>query len=376
MELKIAGGCGEHGRNCFHVVGRETDFLVDCGVMAGKENGYPRLRQQEIPRIQTVFLTHSHADHTGAVKWLEENGFQGEIVASRHTFEQLPFRVNHAVWLENICPPLETGHYRDMGILWGKGGHCLGSVWYRLEAEGRALLFSGDYTEHSAVYKTDLIREQTAAAAVLDCAYGRNGESYADCCQTLLAAVNAQLQERGTVVLPVPKYGRGLELLALFLKNGISTDCYGDEHFIRQLLDMPCSSTWFYQGRCEMAKAVRPYRRGREGIVFVSDPQLRSAEAAAIVSEILSAGGIALMTGTVEKGTNSAALIEERKMLMYRYPVHLNYKQYEKLIRKNRFGVVIPYHSAELAPENETLAAANAALAGAAYAPSHSALTP
>ena len=62
MRLHIAGGCGEHGRNCFHVMGETTEFLVDCGLMAGEPGGgFPRLDKRDIPKLKCVFLTHSHA---------------------------------------------------------------------------------------------------------------------------------------------------------------------------------------------------------------------------------------------------------------------------------------------------------------------------
>ena len=41
MELKIAGGVGEHGRNCFYVDAGEDTFLVDCGKMGGSDNPFP-----------------------------------------------------------------------------------------------------------------------------------------------------------------------------------------------------------------------------------------------------------------------------------------------------------------------------------------------
>ncbi len=34
MKLMIAGGVGEHGRNCFLVQGETIRFLTDCGKMA------------------------------------------------------------------------------------------------------------------------------------------------------------------------------------------------------------------------------------------------------------------------------------------------------------------------------------------------------
>ena len=49
MKLIIAGGVGEHGRNCFLVQGEAIRFLVDCGKMADTpEDPYPRLTQEQI----------------------------------------------------------------------------------------------------------------------------------------------------------------------------------------------------------------------------------------------------------------------------------------------------------------------------------------
>ena len=64
MELFIAGGCGEHGRNCFYVEQNSAAFLVDCGLLAGAEDDLPRLNAEQIQKLRAVFLTHSHADHT------------------------------------------------------------------------------------------------------------------------------------------------------------------------------------------------------------------------------------------------------------------------------------------------------------------------
>ena len=46
MELYIAGGVGEHGRNCFYKTNNKC-FLVDCGVMASDlEDPYPYLTKK------------------------------------------------------------------------------------------------------------------------------------------------------------------------------------------------------------------------------------------------------------------------------------------------------------------------------------------
>lgn len=55
--------------------------------------GYPHLSADEARQLKCVFLTHSHADHTGALPWLRQLGYTGPVVASGHTLEQLPFHL-------------------------------------------------------------------------------------------------------------------------------------------------------------------------------------------------------------------------------------------------------------------------------------------
>ncbi len=355
MKLYIAGGCGEHGRNCFHITGNNIDFLVDCGLMAAEQDRYPRLLSQKISRIQMVFLTHSHADHAGALPWLYENGFCGEVIASKHTLAQLPFKPKKAITLENICASGQEGVCHNLNIKWGKSGHCLGSVWYRFETEGKTIFFSGDYMENSPVYRVDWIRGQQADLAVLDCAYGKSTTTYEKACEELLTTEERLLQKHGTVVLPVPKYGRGLDLLFIFLGSGLKTRYYGDAHFLAQLWSMQFSSSWYHMDGKTLFEAVHPYSKGRNGIVFVSDPQLRGTSAFKTAVETIKGGGVGIMTGTVEKGTSSATLIEMGKMFFCPYPVHLNYRQYENLTQENQFAITIPYHSAEMRCEKSII---------------------
>lgn len=51
MELYIAGGVGEHGRNCFFLQNGGDAILVDCGLMAGSDDPLPRLTESQIRNI-------------------------------------------------------------------------------------------------------------------------------------------------------------------------------------------------------------------------------------------------------------------------------------------------------------------------------------
>lgn len=343
MELYIAGGVGEHGRNCFLVRGETVAFLVDCGKMADMpEDPFPRLTPRQIRQLDTVFLTHSHADHTGALPWLYENGFRGTVVATWQTLVQLPFVVPNGLRLEELCPG-GSGKYAGMEIAWGRSGHCLGSVWYRFETEGKTVFFSGDYTECTQVYACDPIRDQRADMAVLDCAYGMDETSYNAACERLVRQTKGLLSGERLLLFPVPKYGRGLELLNLFSNQLLNTAYYADALFLENLAEQRAGGFWYCRENAEAA--VQPYTGQTSGIVFVSDPQLRGAAAQKTAEQVLTLGGKAVMTGTVEKGSYSERLLERGDMVLLRYPVHLNAFQYRHLLEENNFSKAIPYHS-------------------------------
>ena len=56
------------------------------------------------------------------------------------------------------------------------------------------------------------------------------------------------------------------------------------------------------------------------------------------------------MTGTSEKGSYSAQLLQRGEMEFLRYPVHLDVCQYHALKKANHFIQAIPYHSPEQHP--------------------------
>ena len=351
MKLTIAGGVGEHGRNCFLVQGETIRFLVDCGKMAESPAApYPRLTREQIQTLNAVFLTHSHADHTGALPWLYENGFQGTVIAAEETLRQLPFAVKSCCALGGLCPG-GTGRFQSLSVQWGRSGHCAGSVWYRFAENGKSVFFSGDYTEDTQVYARDPIREQSAALAVLDCAYGLDETPYDEACARLVQKTEELLSAHRLLLFPVPKYGRGLELLKLFSDRLTGVSYFADTLFLQNLAEQAAGGFWYRP--VTIHAPIRPYNGQAQGILFVSDPQLRSPAAQSAAEQVLSRGAAAVMTGTLERDSYSESLFRRGKMTLLRYPVHLNHAQFEQLKGKNAFERTIPYHSADFSANRE-----------------------
>lgn len=328
------------------VSGSSACFLVDCGVMAEEQEGFPRLNQSRIKKLQCVFLTHSHADHAGALPWLMEQGFTGDVIATGETLLQLPFPVKNSIPLETLYSR-HKAEYRNISIAWGRSGHCVGSVWYHFTLDQHSIFFSGDYTEHTQVYAVDKIRGRAADLAVLDCACGNNVREYGACCETFLGAVQEGLRRHAPLFLPVPKYGRGLELLCLITERFPGIRCLGDEHFVEQFATHKQQPYWFKGGFCQ-DMALSLYEKNdvfEFDILFISDPQLKCQGARQLAEQILQQGGYGIMSGTTEKNTYSHALIQSGNMRLLPYPVHQHYGQYQSLCKENQFLKAIACHT-------------------------------
>ena len=73
-----------------------------------------------------------------------------------------------------------------------------------------------------------------ADLAVLDCAYGHDSTLWNDSVTAAAAAVENLLEKTPIVFLPVPKYGRGLDLLLQIRRRLPYVPLYGDAHFCKQ----------------------------------------------------------------------------------------------------------------------------------------------
>lgn len=353
MELTICGGCGDEGRNCFYVEGEQHAFFVDAGTSTDGRDRLPRFTKDQIGRAEFVFLTHSHKDHTGAAEFLEKNGFKGQFIMSNQTYRQLRHKPQYTMILDSTAPELELDE--DFSVRWGRTGHCAGAVWYSFTAEGKKLFFSGDYREGDPFYRSDPARNISADIAVLDGAYSRDDRGE-DMRKAVLEKAEALLA-KGPLLLPVPRYGRGLSL-AVRLRE-VRRD-------IPIFLDKTLREQWTALGKRKYFAAEGPLHIpeedfrlwdgahiGEKGLYFLTDAQLSRYE-----SRLLIDGNpqlSVLLTGTVHGYGNAGEFTERGRAEMSLWPNHQTMKECEELAAANRFARVIPYHNRHLPFETDRI---------------------
>ncbi|MGV7214110.1 MBL fold metallo-hydrolase [Bradyrhizobium sp. UFLA05-112] len=166
MQLRFVGcgdafGSGGRCNTCFHVTGREVNFLIDCGA-----SSLPALKRLEIDRdaIDLILITHFHGDHfAGLPFFLLDAQFSKRtrplVIAGPQGIEMRLAQVMEALFehssktkprFELSVVALSPGESRSFGgvtvtpypVVHGEsGGPFLG---YRIATEDRVLAYSSD----------------------------------------------------------------------------------------------------------------------------------------------------------------------------------------------------------------------------------------
>lgn len=85
MELTFIGAAHEVTGSCTLLENQGAYYLIDCGMEQGV-NVYENVPLPVPPqRIDAVFLTHAHIDHSGLLPKLYKDGFRGQVYTTEVT---------------------------------------------------------------------------------------------------------------------------------------------------------------------------------------------------------------------------------------------------------------------------------------------------
>lgn len=353
MKLYLTGEPCSQQRHCYVVEGERTTFIVDCGYQrcyAGEE--VPHIRPEHIRAAQYLFISHSHENQSGALEYLLNNGFTGRVVMTTETARQLPLAVIDPIILEGLSLPcMETALPGGLYVTWGRSGHCSGSVWLRLREGDRSIFFSGDYYKRARIHAFDPIENLNADLAVLDCDYGAGHDGNVREMQiaTLIEEISDTLAIGRPVILPVPKYGRGLGILAAISEYLPDTDIFADDFFITELMHLDAAAMWVRPEAQDLLRDIFVRHIPQEfialGVYFLTDPQLDQPESRRLVQDLLACGGQVIMTGTIEPNTHANLLYRAGHAQLLRYGVHCTQEDMLSIASQNHFGRIIAYRS-------------------------------
>jgi putative mRNA 3-end processing factor len=160
LKVQFLGATREVGRSAVAVMTEKTKILLDYGVMMDHEPGFPvHMPPKE---VDGVVMTHGHLDHSGAVPIFHIQE-QKPVFGTRLTFELAQLLIADFIHLSGYYLPFEYLELRsmmrntvpltyrekrsvgDIQLQLLDAGHLPGSAQALIEADGRRLVYTGDY---------------------------------------------------------------------------------------------------------------------------------------------------------------------------------------------------------------------------------------
>ena len=160
LQIGFLGGTREVGRIAITVKTEKAQVLLDYGVMLDHEPGFP---MHVSPKdVDAIILSHSHLDHSGAIPIFYIEG-KKPLYANKLTTELGQLLISDFVHLSSYYLPFEYLELKsmitssrhldfnteqkvgDIAFQFKNAGHIPGSAQTLIEAEGKRILFTGDF---------------------------------------------------------------------------------------------------------------------------------------------------------------------------------------------------------------------------------------
>ena len=254
MKLMFLGADHEVTGSCHYIEACGKSILLDCGMEQGRDT----YENQEIPvaagRIDYVFLSHAHIDHSGLLPLLHKNGFQGQIYATEATtdlcrimlldsahiqefeaqwrnrknkragkapFEPLYTTEDAMAVMEHFVPcdyMKEVEVSEGVKIRFTDVGHLLGSssieIWLTENGVSKKIVFSGDIGNINQPIIHDPRYTTEADYVIMESTYGdRYHTAPPDYVAELAGQIQQTFDRGGNLVIPSFAVGRTQEML-------------------------------------------------------------------------------------------------------------------------------------------------------------------
>jgi len=248
MKLSFHGAAREVTGSCFLLEaqdgqGETRRLLFDCGLYQGERMcGSKNLEEFgfDPKTIDAVYITHPHADHTGRLPKLIDQGYTGPITMTHpckaltkvvledafHIMTENAEKCDDPVLyeqedLEHVFSRCVGVNYHEevlaapgVTVMFHDAGHVLGSAFISVEAEGKRIIFSGDIGNDDVPILPDTETISKADVVVCESTYGnRTHEGRPERSKKLREAIERTVKEKSVLMIPAFSIERTQELL-------------------------------------------------------------------------------------------------------------------------------------------------------------------
>ena len=236
MQVGFLGGAREVGRIGITVKSEKSKVVMDYGVMLDHEPGFP----MHVPpkEVNAVILTHSHLDHSGAIPMFYIND-KKPLYANRLNLELTQILIQDFIHLSGYYLPFEyleldammhNNRHLDFGVEEAIGdmkfklfdaGHTPGSAQVLIEADGKKILYTGDYNmEDSKLLKGASMDYGDLDAVVTESTYASEDHTpRPELERSFVEAATEVVERGGTVLVPAFGVGRAQEIACVLAAN-------------------------------------------------------------------------------------------------------------------------------------------------------------
>ncbi len=229
LQLGFLGGTREVGRIAIAVKTEKTQILLDYGAMLDREPGFP----MHVPPkdVDAIVLSHSHLDHSGAIPIFYVQG-RKPLYTNRVSVELNQLLISDFIHLSSYYLPFEYLELRamtqnsknldfnveqkvgDIMFQFKNAGHIPGSVQTLIEAEGKKLLYTGDFNMiDTRLLEGAKMDYKDLDAVIIESTYANEEHTerkelekrFVDACSDVV-------EKGGTVLVPAFGVGRSQEL--------------------------------------------------------------------------------------------------------------------------------------------------------------------
>ena len=230
------GGAREVGRIGITVKSEKSMVVMDYGVMLDHEPGFP----MHVPPkdVTAVILTHSHLDHSGAIPMFYIND-KKPLFTNKLNLELTQVLISDFIHLSGYYLPFEylevnsmmhNNRHLDFGVEQEVGdmkiklfnaGHTPGSAQVLVEADGKKILFTGDYNmENSRLLTGASMDYGDLDAVVTESTYASEDHTpRPELEKNFVEAATEVVERGGTVLVPAFGVGRAQEIACVLAAN-------------------------------------------------------------------------------------------------------------------------------------------------------------